>query len=368
MTSFSSPHQQLSAQDLDRLLAQLDEPTSDPGAGEPSESFTANPTAVAAWHALRTGREEAVAHVRSGDQGDRLQRLQQALRRETAVRRPAHSTRLPRHWYRVALTSAGASLLAGASMFVLLGRGEAPRVVRTYQTLAARHMPVELPDGSHALLGPATTLRVESSAEGTALDIRVDGQARFVVTPRTRHAFLVRTPNALVRVIGTTFVVRRYATDGITRVAVTEGRVALSGVRAGLTNPSLTLAAGMVGMITDSGTTRTTSNSTIDTDTAWVSGRLVFRKAPVRDIVIDLGRAYGANIQVRDSALAARRLTWIVPIAEKSLADALEAIALVLDARVTKSGGVITIVQGRANERLSSPSSIPHKPESQYGK
>jgi ferric-dicitrate binding protein FerR (iron transport regulator) len=128
------------------------------------------------------------------------------------------------------------------------------------------------------------------------------------------------------------------------------------------------LVAGMRGVIDDSGNVRVLPNGLPDEYTDLTSGQLVFHKTSVRDVVAELGRVYGADIRLDDSTLAAKSLTWTVPFTKKSLAGALEFLTIVLEAHVTQSGNVITILPGAASSHKTLGPLTPYRLESQNGR
>jgi len=243
-----------------------------------------------------------------------------------------------------------------------------PRVaVHTYATAAGQWATIPLGDGSEASLGPATTLRITTSAS-TGTTAAVNGQALFVVTHQHRAPFFVHVGNATARVLGTSFYVRHYTTDHVARVVVVEGRVSLDGMRGVPTRHGAVLSANMLGVVDDSGRVSATSNIAVEDYTGGAAGHLVFRQAAVRDIVAELSRAYGTDIQLADSTLGQRVFTWTLSVKRVTLGGALDALAAALGAHVIKSGSVILIAPGPSASRKSVAPHSPYTFESQYGR
>jgi ferric-dicitrate binding protein FerR (iron transport regulator) len=247
--------------------------------------------------------------------------------------------------------------------------GTGPQVARRYTTTVGQQATVTLPDGSRALLGPATTLAVIRQSSGEHVDVQVDGQALFTVHGSRDRLFRVRAGNAIARVLGTTFMVRRYRTDSVSRVVVADGRVSVSGIdRDQTSSMDRVLTAGTLGVINDSGQVRVTPRIAVEEYTGWATGQLVFRDTPMRDAVAELGRAYGVNLRVADSVLAAQPLNWSVKLSQRSLADVLESLSAALDIRVVRNGQTITLVPGRSSSRQPVRSYPPSTSERQYGR
>jgi len=151
---------------------------------------------------------------------------------------------------------------------------------------------------------------------------------------------------------------------------VTDGRVAVQGIRNGRAQGSVSvLSARMLGVVDDSGYVRMTPRIDVDDYTAWTTGRLVFRDTPVRDVMTELGRAYDVEFRMSDSALARLPLTWTVRVSSATLPSALEELGDMLDVHFAKVGRVITVVSGRPSVRHTRSSSKSlFTPESHYGR
>lgn len=242
-----------------------------------------------------------------------------------------------------------------------------PDMVRTYSTRPGQRAEVMLLDGSQVTLAPATRLRAVMSSRTQTVTITVDGEALFRVIHRSQAPFIVHTRNAITRVLGTQFLVRQYRTDPVTRVVVADGRVSFHSTHDSTANGAV-MTARMMALANDSGRVEVSSGIPVEDYTAWTSGQLVFRKTPVRVVVADLSRAYGANIQVSDSALARYTVTWSVPTTQISLAGALDALTAVLKAHVVQTGTRILVTPGRSTSVRPSRVDSLSRQEHGYGR
>jgi transmembrane sensor len=247
----------------------------------------------------------------------------------------------------------------------------------TFTTVRGQYATVALGNGATALLGPATTLTVSASSRA-ATTLTVTGQAFFTVAPHPQTSFVVNSGNAVVRVLGTSFTVRRYPTDRTMSVVVTAGRVSLQSLQSLQSLPRSTrsvsgatravLSSRMLGVVDDSGQIRVTPNVAVDDYTGWTTGKLVFNKTSVGDIVTELSRAYGVTIRVADSTLATKTMTWTVPVASRSLSGVLEVLSATLHAHQVRSADVITLVPGSSASQEKSLRPSAFTMERQYGR
>jgi len=290
----------------------------------------------------------------------------------TARRGPASSTnkvapsRTP-GWRMVSALCVGIAIVG---LWSVMGRPHRPSHssdVRTYRTAYGQRTSVRLADGSVIVLAPGTSV---TDSSGT---FNVSGEAYFAVTSHQATPFIVRTQRAVVRVLGTRFMVRQYPGDVGSRVVVDEGRVMLQSTQGTTPSPRGTptiLSSRTMAMVTDSGVTVTTGVATREY-IAWTQGTLVFNHVPLRDVVTALSRAYGVSVQVDDSVLAMQKVIAEVAVDTRPLVQILDAITLSLNAHYVQQGTSYLLVQGR---RAHAPSDStwprPHStpPEKNYGR
>jgi transmembrane sensor len=268
-----------------------------------------------------------------------------------------------RRWFRVGSVPVLGGLTAAAITAIVLSNtpsgGNNSRTVapRRYATAAGERATITLTDGTVVRLGPATNLRVTTKA------IDVDGEAFFAVTHRSHEPFVVRAGNTVTRVLGTRFIVRKYRGDHTPRIIVADGRVA---VRVDGTAASAILSAGTLATVTDSGTLDVANDIVPSDQTTLIDGRFVFRDVPLADVVGELERAYDIKMQVADSVLAHRTITFTASVAAESLTDVLDFLSTALDAHYTRSGKTVTFAPGaRASAR---PRQSPARKEAHYGR
>jgi len=194
---------------------------------------------------------------------------------------------------------------------------------------------VRLPDSSLAVLGP--TSRLSYSAQYGTREVRLTGIASFDVPHDASRPFVVRARNAVATDLGTAFVVRAYDSDSTVEVSVSAGMVRLSDSSSAR---AIDLRPQEAGRVSPTGSLTTVAWSIVESGRAWIDGHLVFRNAPARDVVADLGRWFDVEIRVA-SALEQRRVSAVYN--SPTLDGVLGALAATLQARVEREGRVITL-------------------------
>ncbi len=157
--------------------------------------------------------------------------------------------------------------------------------------------PLALPDGSRVTLNTATRLRtaITPTRRSVWLD---EGEAHFEISPDPGRPFEVVVGSQRVRVLGTTFSVRREP-HGV-RVSVLEGRVQLLGDRG--TRPTL-LTRGDVALANDRHVvvSRRSPHQLLD-ELAWLEGKLVFDQASLADVAREFNRYSARQLLVDETA------------------------------------------------------------------
>lgn len=233
----------------------------------------------------------------------------------------------------------GVAVLASVVFVLVRAPGSSgASVTHTYHTPVGQKATLTLVDGTRVTLAPQTTLRLERFGERVRT-VTLDGEAYFEVRHAAGAPFTVRTGGMMTTVLGTAFMVRHYADDARVRVAVAEGKVSVTG-RA-LPAPGLPLTAGHVGDISDS-TVHVSTVDDLSPQTEWMRGKLIFRDAPVLEVLATLSRWYGFHFRCNDSSLAQQTIT--AGLSTQSSAAALSTLEQVLGARAAIAGDTVTLV------------------------
>jgi transmembrane sensor len=274
-------------------------------------------------------------------------------RRPAAVRTAARAVGPGRRWQPFALRAAAAAivLIGGGVWWHSRGTGgyTPSSSVQTFATNVGQRDSVRLADGTRVLLAPESRLIVADGYGNTGNKVRevqLTGEAYFDVQHDEARPFVVHAGGADIRDLGTTFTVRATGDRGV-RVAVTSGSVSLAPSQAS-PNEAIVLRPGDAGTLGVDGRTLVERGGTAEPDTAWTSGRLVFREAPVSSVRAELRRWYGIDLVV-DSAFAARHLS--MSFDGESADRVLEVIALSLGAEVQRQGNTAVVRPAPASPR-----------------
>ena len=194
-----------------------------------------------------------------------------------------------------------------------------------------------LEDGSHLQLNTQTKLLVDLQENLRYVEL-LDGKVFFLVAQDTTRPIEVNTGTATIRVVGTSFNVRN--TEGVLRVEVLEGIVQ---VATGELDLPRELHA-TEGLEYSGLEERRFSVSTVDTS-PWRDGKVVYRDAPLGELLTDLDRYLPGNVSLAEDSLADIRVTAVLELDDRSAM--LDALASSLDLKWSEvSEGLVSISRG----------------------
>jgi transmembrane sensor len=190
---------------------------------------------------------------------------------------------------------------------------------------------VKLPDGSTMTLNTSSRVSVDFSTKSRRIHLD-EGEALFSVEHDSQRPFLVLTPTAVVRAVGTQFDVYQHA-NATTTITVLEGVVRFASMRdfAGIGGPteptsdskdqsrpreSAAAATGTAAplgpgqqahIVRDQVTTSNDANA--PDEIAWRDRLLVFRGKPLSEVADEFNRYNTAQIRILDSDVGQLRMS-----------------------------------------------------------
>lgn len=168
---------------------------------------------------------------------------------------------------------------------------------------------VSLPDGTRMTLNTATSAKVRFSAAERWVDLQ-DGEALFDVTKDPARPFIVSAGAALVRVVGTSFTLRRINGAPV-ELLVREGTVELK--RAGSNDAARLVSANMrvVGAGTGLDQPSEIDDDELQRELAWREGLLSFEDQTLEDIARQFERYNHVRIIFADPGIAQQTITGV---------------------------------------------------------
>lgn len=215
------------------------------------------------------------------------------------------------------------------------------------QTAEAGNEVIEigLPDGSEVRLFEQGKLSYPSQFASSNREVKLEGDAFFMVNPDKSKPFIIDAGNCKVQVLGTIFDVRHE--KNMTVVTVVSGRVKvfnkLGEVILGPGQSASCEGNNAVKMIGDHEVA--TKTTVAAADNAVSTGSFDFTDKPLKEVVSQLSSHFKTEITLEDPALGDCRLT--APFTDETLENIVEVIALTLNIDSRNENGKI-IFSGNA--------------------
>ncbi|MBC9914425.1 FecR family protein [Chitinophaga varians] len=265
------------------------------------------------------------------------QRLDQRLKGAGMVEEPVvRKVGLRRYW--------GAAAAAAAAMVIIIAgywmffRSAEPQQITWSKvvTADATNKYLRLPDSTLVLLRKGATITYSTTFGESDRLITLTGDAFFDVAAKENIPFRIQTERAMVKVLGTSFVVN--ATPGGDRVVVVTGKVLLTD-KARPENKCIVSAKEQVSFAGDSFEKKNVNDSNY---LAWQTGILRFTNTPLKEVVKELSTYYGTAVNVNDT-LKAGSVKVTASFREQPLNEVLEEITVITGLRYRKQQDSIII-------------------------
>lgn len=154
-------------------------------------------------------------------------------------------------------------------------------------------------DGSRATLNAETRIKYPRKFGFSERKVELEGEAFFEVSPNKDRPFIVDMKDVNVKVLGTTFDVKAYATDPDIFVTLETGKVVLA-------NKSSSLAHMKPGEKATynrkSGVCKISRPENIEHTSAWKNNQIIFNNTPLSEVITTLSRWYNIEFEVVDTS------------------------------------------------------------------
>lgn len=251
----------------------------------------------AAWKRLEEQLEQAPA-----DAG-------KSIRRERSYRRS--SSGYASMWLRVAAVIVGAFLLSWFFMdFENTKPGkETETVMREVVTKRGDQAELSFSDGSRVVLNAASRIRFPQQFDSDVREVYLEGEAYFEIHHKPGVAFLVRTEDARIKVLGTKFNVKAWSEDEEVEVAVAQGKVSVQSNSSGHAdsggdgNGEVILTEGQMSVVRQGLAPTPPQTVNMNNYLTWLQGDFVFEQVCFSKVLREWERRYDVNFIVQDSSL-----------------------------------------------------------------
>lgn len=155
-----------------------------------------------------------------------------------------------------------------------------------------------LSEGTRVWLNAASSLMFPTNFNSDERNVQLSGEAYFEVSKDKRKPFIVSTGKTKVTVLGTHFNINSYSDEPTVKTTLLEGSVSVS-----QSNQAVVLKPGQQSQSPSTGDSDITLLSSINTEAvmSWRSGLFQFENTPLQEVMRQLSRWYGVEIDYRGS-------------------------------------------------------------------
>jgi len=268
-------------------------------------------------------------------------RLEQSLQLQSAAQPPsllrADHPVTRKSWFSDNYFRAGLLAVAATVLFFVYTTLQSPETWRTHATGYAQTEIMELPDHSRVRLNAVSEIRFAREFADSVRMVELQGEGFFEVVPGARP-FVVKTPHAEIRVLGTSFDV--YARGEKTEVIVMEGLVQLNAVSA-VERGRILLRANERSIVRAQHAPTPAEGVDAAYLIGWLHNRFVFHKTPLAEAVAEIERRHAVHIRLVDEALGT--LTMSGAFEDRSTDSTLQAFCLALNLNMAREGDTYLI-------------------------
>lgn len=180
-------------------------------------------------------------------------------------------------------------------------------------TPTGSRMHLELEDGTRVWLNAASKIVYPEKFSKKTREVFLSGEAYFEVAHHKNRPFIVKTANLETTVLGTTFNINAYESQGYESITLISGKVKLDRVHVDAEDgrySALYLGANEKAVFAkNSGAMRAVAITDAPDSKAWTEGRLIFKQAKMADIIEVLNRKYNVDIRTENSEITQCRIS-----------------------------------------------------------
>jgi transmembrane sensor len=190
-----------------------------------------------------------------------------------------------------------------------------------------------LPDGSKVSLNANAKLIYPESFDTEKREVTLEGEAFFEILPDANKPFLIKTNDVTTEVLGTSFNINSTTTSAV--VTVVTGKVMLYKDK----HSAIVMIAGEQGIYNDRGLEKKMNSDR--NFLSWKTNILTFQNTPLAEVVDDLSRHYGEQIQIELMQL--EHCTVTSTFQDQTLEEILEELKVLFAIELSRSGDMIML-------------------------
>jgi transmembrane sensor len=206
---------------------------------------------------------------------------------------------------------------------------------------------IELPDGTKVKLNHGSKLTYPEEFSGKIREVSLTGEAFFDVTPNPEKPFIIKTNDASIKVLGTSFNVYAYSESSTVEVIVKTGKVELS--KQDLTEKAkvekVLLLPGEKGTFNKLNKTVAKEATFNPNNLSWFTHEIEFKYTRLSDVFLTLKKAYNLQITIEEGVDLSQELN--ATFSQQQPDYIMEVIAMTQNLKLKKQANNQYIIQNK---------------------
>lgn len=152
---------------------------------------------------------------------------------------------------------------------------------------------LQLADGTNIILNSDTKIRIPSNFNKEERVIEMEGEGFFDVSPNPDKPFIIKSGEARVKVLGTSFDFKSYKEDDFIKLTVSTGKV-----RVNVADQDIQLSVSPNEHLSINKIDGDIRKEAIEENNyiKWIHGSLYFNKEPIREVIKTINRTYNRKV------------------------------------------------------------------------
>ena len=246
---------------------------------------------------------------------------------------------MPLRWLRYA---AVVIIAMGMGIIGLRVIGNFSGGMETVSVAHGKRMIVRLDDGSRVTLDAGSELVYPGSFSEEQREVFIRGEGYFEVVSEEDRPFIVKTNEARIRVLGTTFNVRAWEMTERVEVSVIEGFVSL-GTQAGDIGSEVVIAKDQLSVLPVGGVPTDPRFVDLDRYLGWLQHEITFEDVPLGEVLHQLERWFELEFVIEDPVITEEHVTMYIK--ERSVDDILKLVSILAGLRYQRDGNAVLFLQ-----------------------
>lgn len=246
---------------------------------------------------------------------------------------------LKRYAFAAAIT--GLIVVSGIAWFILNGNHSSGSIIQKEIAANSGFIRDSLPDGTEVVITNKSRLVYPEKFATARREVKLEGEAFFSVKPDASRPFLINIDGVSIRILGTTFNVRRNEAVNEIETQVRTGTVEMFNKEG-----RIIIHAGQTGIYSKTGNRFSVKDAVDLNSFAYATHELFFNEISLREIITCLEKTYSRRIVLENEALANCKMTSSFD--NKPIEYILDIITTTLGIRYNIINGVIYI-NGKGN-------------------